>query len=306
MCSNKELIGKTYPSNFHGPMEIIECEKRDNVLVRFLESGHTRYISLSKIKSGSVKDKSIYLAYAEGTIHPTKNFGFFKVIKYRNADSIDVEFLATKYRTTTKLKCIKEKSVKDPYAPRVYGVGYMGTKYPAYIGKKRLKEYQLWSGILQRCYCPKTQKIHPTYKECTVSDNFKSYEYFYEWCQVQVGFGNEGWEIDKDLLFKGNKIYSEDTCVFLPPIINTALTKSNSIRGSYPIGVSKEGNRYKAEYNDEGTSVYLGMFDTPEQAFQAYKEKKQRYLLKLAFKWGERLDPRAERALYQYEVDIND
>ena len=83
MCSNKELIGKTYPSNFHGLMEIIECETRDNVLVRFLESGHTRYTSLSKIKSGSVRDQSIYLAYAEGTVHPTKNFGFFKVIKYK-------------------------------------------------------------------------------------------------------------------------------------------------------------------------------------------------------------------------------
>ena len=63
---------------------------------------------------------------------------------------------------------------------------------------------------------------------------------------------------------------------------------------------------YQARIKLDGKTHYLGSFKTPELAFHTYKEKKEWTLKQLAFKWGEKLDPRAERALYQYEVDIND
>lgn len=78
-------------------------------------------------------------------------------------------------------------------------------------------------------------KKYPTYKDCEVSENFKSYEYFYEWCNKQIGFGNEYWQLDKDLLIKGNKVYSENTCHFIPKEINLVLTKSDKKRGEHQV-----------------------------------------------------------------------
>ena len=94
--------------------------------------------------------------------------------------------------------------------------------------------------MLRRCYSDSSKKKCPTYEDCEVSANFKYFEYFYEWCNKQIGFYNQGNEnpfhLDKDLLIKGNKVYSESTCVFLPREINQLLIKCESLRGECLIG----------------------------------------------------------------------
>ena len=99
---------------------------------------------------------------------------------------------------------IRNGSIKDPYAPSVCGIGVSGTKYPIKVNGVITKEYTLWVDMLKRCYSTTYKKKYPTYEGCEISDNFKSYEYFYEWCHKQIGFNNEGWHLDKDLLTKGN------------------------------------------------------------------------------------------------------
>ena len=108
----------------------------------------------------------------------------------------------------------------------VQGVGLNDKTRPAKADGKNVKEYDLWRHMLQRCFSNEYQISQPTYKGCSVSDNFLHYSFFYDWCQEQVGFGkvdvnNRHWQLDKDLLFVGNKTYSETTCVFLPAEINS-------------------------------------------------------------------------------------
>src|SRR5699024_2133516 len=116
------------------------------------------------------------------------------------------------------------------------------------------------------------------------------------------GFNREDWQLDKDLLRKGNKIYSEDNCVFLPRIINGAFIKNNSARGEYPIGVSfdKINNRLKVRVRVNGSLKTIGYFSTVDLAFQAYKNNKECYLKELAYKWKGDIDERAFRALLSY------
>ena len=172
-----------------------------------------------------------------GKVCKSLNSGDFKIVKCNDSKNVEIRFLKTGFETVVQLGHIKSGGVKDPYVPSVHGVGVLGTKYPVSEGGRGTKEYDLWKSMLRRCYSDTCKKKQPTYEGCEVSDNFKSYEYFYEWCNKQIGFDNEGWHLDKDLLVKGNKIYSESTCVFIPADVNLVLTKRTSSRGQHLIGV---------------------------------------------------------------------
>ena len=198
-----------------------------------------------------------------GEILKSKNFGDFKIVKYNNSRNVDIQFINTGFETSHQLEHIKNGNVKDPYVASVHGVGIAGAKYPITVNGVKTKEYDLWIHMLQRCYSDAYQKKQPTYKGCKVSNNFLRYEYFYEWCHKQIGFGNQGWQLDKDLLVKGNKVYNEFTCVFLPKEINSLLTKCTASRGEYLIGVcwSKTHKAFKAQVNkNKGKREHLGVF----------------------------------------------
>ena len=235
--------------------------------------------------------------------------GDFKVLKYHDNRNVAIQFLKTGYETIVQLVSIRSGKIKDPHLPSVYGVGVVGTKYPTTINGVQTKEYALWTGVLERCYSETLKERRPTYEGCEVSDNFKRYEYFYEWCQNQVGFGNKGWQLDKDLLIKGNKVYSESTCVFIPAEINLLLVKSNASRGEHLIGViwCKTKKAFKAQVRkNKGKPEPLGDFNTELEAFNAYKQAKESFIKEQANEWKLQIDPRAYNALMNYEVNIDD
>ena len=244
-----------------------------------------------------------------GVVCKSKSSGDFKVLKYNDKKNVEIQFLNTGFKAVVELGSIRKGEVKDRYSPSVFGVGIIGAKYPVSEGGIHTKDYVLWKSMLQRCYSTVYKKKYPTYEGCEVSDNFKSYEYFYEWCQNQFGFGVDGFELDKDLLVKGNKVYSEDSCVFLPQEINKVLTKRDNIRGKYLIGVSwhKRDKAFKAMVNkNKGRSEWLGYFKTEIEAFNAYKTAKEAFVKEQANKWKDKIDERAYNALMNYEVSIDD
>ena len=244
-----------------------------------------------------------------GKIFKSKSSGDFKILKYNDSKNVEIQFVNTRFETVVELGSIKIGKVKDPYLPSVCGVGILGTKYPSKINGVITKEYDLWYSMLRRCYSDNSKKKRPTYIGCEVSDNFKSYEYFYEWCHEQIGFGIEGFELDKDLLIKGNKVYSESTCVFIPSAINSLLTKCTASRGSYLIGVywDKTKKAFVAMVNkNKGKQEKLGSFNTELEAFNAYKKAKESFVKEQAEKWKGKIDERAYEALMAYTVEITD
>ena len=121
-----------------------------------------------------------------GKVCKSLNSGDFKVLKYDDARNVEIRFLKTGYETSATLGNIRNGEVKDPYIPSVYGVGIVGTKYVYKISGVLTKEYTLWCNMLKRCYSNNFKTKQPTYEGCEVSDKFKSYEYFYEWCQPKA------------------------------------------------------------------------------------------------------------------------
>ena len=248
-----------------------------------------------------------------GKVYQSKLLGDFKVLKYNGNKDVEIQFLKTGFETKVQLVQVKSGGVKDPYSPSVCSVGIVGTKYPSTINDVKTKEYELWRGMLTRCYSDTYQKRQPTYEGCEVSENFKCYEYFYEWCNKQIGFcGDENgnpFQLDKDLLVKGNKVYSESTCVFIPREINQVLVKRTASRGEHLIGVSwdKTTNAFRAMVSKgKGKSERLGIFKTELEAFNAYKKAKEDFVKEQANKWKGQIDPRAYEALMNYTVEITD
>lgn len=195
----------------------------------------------------------------------------------------------------------------------VQGFGFNDNKYQSRVGNTTAVEYVVWSSMLSRC-TEKYWKEKPTYIGTTCSDNFKSYSFFYEWCQEQIGFNSKDdkgnkWHLDKDLLVKGNKIYSEETCVFVPQRINSLLTKSRRTRKGCPLGVRwhEKDKKFHSRCGDGcGGVKHLGCFQNQEEAFQAYKTFKEALVKEIANEYKEQLDSRVYDALIEYEANIND
>ena len=127
-----------------------------------------------------------------GTLYDTNVSGQVEILSEPINGKVEVRFLNTGYTTTAYLSNIRAGTIRDKLMPTVYGVGVFGTKYPAKLNGVIQKEYSLWTDMLKRCYDAKEHARYSRYVGCTVSDNFRYYEYFYEWCNNQIGFNNPG------------------------------------------------------------------------------------------------------------------
>ena len=242
------------------------------------------------------------------------------IIKYNNSKDIIVKFEDTGYELNTRMSQFLTGDVRDPLYPSVYGHGYIGVgEYKVSIKQKHTPAYNAWYDMLKRCYCKEYSKKHNTYEEAEVCEEWLNFQNFAKWFYdnyYEIDNVNQRMELDKDILIKGNKIYSPKTCVFIPKRINTLFVKCNKVRGDLPIGVDDKRNKnggYTARcccgsgINDTGIKrVWLGTFKTPEEAFYAYKEVKEKYIKQIADEYKPYIPQKLYDAMYRYEVDITD
>ena len=244
------------------------------------------------------------------------NFGSKMIIKeYRKYSDIDVYF--PEYDWTFEHAAynnFKKGTVKCPYEPRYYNIGYLGEgKYKVRENGKNKKEFEVWYRMLERCYDLKYQEKHTTYKGCKVEDYLLNFQHMAEWINKNYyEVPGERMHLDKDILCKGNKIYSRDKCIFVPEGINKLFTKCDNARGENPIGASltSSGNYEVRCRNGYGEPVYLGSYSTKDEAFNVYKEYKEKVIKKVIDSYeGKIPEPfysKLKTAMYNYEVEIDD
>ena len=232
--------------------------------------------------------------------------------KYRNCKSIDVYF--PEYNWTTKnvqYGNFIRKTIRCPYEPVVYNHGYLGEGlYKSSENGKLTKVYKTWNGMLERCYSKKLHEKHSSYIGCKVCDEWLNFQNFAEWYNENYyEIPGEKMNLDKDILIKGNKIYGPDTCVFVPQSINKLFIKSDANRGELPIGVyyHKKNKKYGVQCNVKGLGQkYLGTYNTPEEAFQVYKQNKEHYIKEIANKYIELIPSILYQAMIDYKVEYDD
>lgn len=189
---------------------------------------------------------------------------------------------------------------------KVHGIGindYEGTVSYVKNGKrKKIKSYATWNSMVERCYSNKFQEKQPTYKGCEVSKEWLLYSNFKKWFDNNFPFELSEeirFEIDKDLMIKGNKIYSEKTCLFLPKKINSFLANKQNNNASGYVGVDfvKREGKFRTKIRDfnTGKQKSLGYFIDPFEASEVYAVARK-YNSMLARKYMQDL------GIYSYEV----
>ena len=249
-----------------------------------------------------------------------------KIVKYNDARDVIVEFQDEhKYRAHTSYQAFKKGRCKNPFYPSVCGHGYLGVDKNGNVPKTRefkdgkrvhTWEYNKWNAMLQRCFDNKYKERNPTYEGVTCCNRWLCFANFLE--DLEILKQEYNWDddiklnLDKDILHKGNKLYSLENCVLMPDYINNLFTKRDNDRGNCPIGVSynKRAKKYQARCNVNGKLISLEYYNTIEEAFNAYKQAKEQEIKRIAEECVSKgyivKDSRLYNAMISYQIEIDD
>ena len=244
----------------------------------------------------------------EGKVFKSNNFGDFKVIEYINFKNVVIEFVKTKFVTTTTTQQIKFGEVRDMLYPSVEGVGINDLELTNIPTQTRNPYYYMWVNMLRRSH-----NVYNKYEYDGASCD-KNWLYFSKFIEDISNIENhikgveDGWELDKDILVKGNKHYSKETCCFVPKEINSLLISAKLRRGKFPVGVgyNKRDKLFTSTISIEGKRKSLGCYKDEISAFQAYKLAKEQHIKYIADKFKDEIASNVYDALMTYQVEITD
>ena len=292
-----------------GWYEVVEKVDNTYYVIKFDNTGYQYSCSKYHILDNHVCDKRNKFFHQIGEEYEHPIYGKYKIIELLKEKKAVIEFEKTKYQCQCTICNIIKNHVKDAMFPIVCGIGYIGEQRNLIDRKSKKNAYTCWRNMIQRCYSKRMHDKHPTYINCEVCKDWHCFVEFEKWFNENY---KKGWCLDKDILKKGNQIYSPETCCFVPNEINTLFTKRQNHRGNTPIGViyckERRGFKecYKVLFTKGSKKTYIGCFKTAEDAFQAYKKSKEDWIKELANKYRDKLDKHVYNALIEYEVNIND
>lgn len=161
--------------------------------------------------------------------------------------------------------------------------------------------YDRWCGMLARAYSEVYKKSSPHYDGVTVCEDWHTFSNFKAWMEIRNW---EGMDLDKDIIDKGNKVYSPETCAFIPKELNSLLTNMKNSCGELPVGVTlvKRTGRYCTRVNINGKHTYFGSYLTVDEASRKYVEQKQIHIKNVASKWKGHIDFRVYKSLMNWCV----
>lgn len=236
-----------------------------------------------------------------------------KIIEYKDCHNLIVEFQdENKFKKKSTYRLFKIGRISNPYDKKVCGVGCVGVgKYTnAIINDNHTTHYSHWLAMLNRCYSKKLHILSPTYITCSVCEEWLNFQSFAKWFDENYyEIENEIMCLDKDILSKGNKIYSPNTCIFVPKSINGLFVKNDVRRGKYPIGIYEDRGYLRVSCRDfNNNKIQLGTYplNKEKEAFSIYKNFKEKTIKYAADLYKDKIPNKLYEAMYKYQVDITD
>lgn len=243
-----------------------------------------------------------------GLIRKNNHGTLMKIIKYNGAFDIIIEF-QDEYKSKKKVTFdqFKKGNVDNPYDKTVYNIGYIGEG--KYNWKDNFEIYAHWQQMLKRCYDPYYLNKYPTYIDCYVCEKWHNFQNFAKWWEENVyNCNNEKMVLDKDILIKGNKIYSPETCLIVPEKINLLFVNGKAVRGNTPIGTNfhKVSGKYQSYCNCYKKKIYLGLYNNVRSAWLMYKFNKELVIQSVANEYKNLIPQKLYDAMMNYEIEYDD
>lgn len=236
-----------------------------------------------------------------GDTYTLKQGGTATVIDYQHSDRVLIKH-NDKHEHTHLVQAghLKRGNVKNPYHPSVYGVGYIGFgEYRVSKDRKHLAAYKKWQSMIERCYSKRYQSKKPTYIGCTVADEWHDFQNFAEWFYADPHY-DLNYELDKDILFMGNKVYSNKTYALVPSDINS-FAKGYTKKSGLPLGISHRNKSYSVRMYKAGESKWIGSYDNLGDAVRAHARARSCYARQLAEHWKNKVSYPVYRALCNWD-----
>ena len=235
----------------------------------------------------------------------TKRCGICTVIEYVSYVEVYVKFEDGNI-VKTRVQSLGKGHCRNLNSKLVLGVG-INDMLGAEKTKEFIKQRQMWFGVLQRCFSIKLLERRPTYKNCKVSESWLWLSNFIKDIKSIENYEkslNEGWQLDKDLLSNEGKLYSKDTCCFIPRSLNLVLSSYPKKLNGLPKGVKlSKGGRYFAILQKEGNQIFLGSYDSVEEASRVYNIAKKEYLLNIADSVKDVVPENVYKALVNFNLE---
>lgn len=207
-----------------------------------------------------------------GDVFISNNCGEAIVIDLIDRSNAKVKFKNTGFECVYQRSHIRRGAIKDPFYPSVYGVGYIGVGvHVASKSKIQSKAYKSWVRMLERCYSDFYKNNRETYKNCIVTAEWHNFQNFCEWFLKNY---IDGFQLDKDLSFLGNEIYSKETCFFVPGWLNNIMSRCTMRGVNKQLGSTKRQYRHVSQISVNGKNLTIGSYRDAVSARRAYLLKK--------------------------------
>ena len=206
----------------------------------------------------------------KGSFH-LMSHGWIEIVEIISDRDVRIRFLEHPCEISVRSGQIRLKAVKNPMKPSVCGVGFPGIG----IYDSKSVARQVWGNMMLRVYNPPNERTAREYKETSVHAHWHNFQNFAVWYHQQIDhFGPVGfrWNLDKDIMIAGNRIYGPESCCVVPEAVNRLFNDTRFIRGKLPIGVQQNEFGYKATCSSKlsDNSGYVGFFKNIQEASSAY------------------------------------
>lgn len=221
----------------------------------------------------------------------------YEVVGFESSKKVTIKYLDDYgYEMVCTARDARLGKVKNPYHPSIYGKYFIGVG----IYSSKCRAYGIWIGMLERCESRRPE--FEAYNDCSVHPDWYNFQIFAEWYYQQKGHDSKGFEIDKDIIIKGNRVYGPEACCFVPRDINILTQTKERQRGKYMLGVKPSGKKYISRIRAHGKELHLGVYTTEKEAHIAYTVKKQEIIRQKAEEHKNNISADAYTALVNYRV----